>query len=56
MVGIDLTLASYKLNIIALVKPVRQKIRRFHLGSSSDNLDKGRQSSESRFYQRGKVS
>ena len=30
MVGIDPTLASYKLNIIATVKPVRQKIRRFH--------------------------
>ena len=31
MVGIDPTLASHKLNIIATVKPSRQKIRRFHL-------------------------
>ena len=30
MVGIDPTLASHKLNIIATAKPVRQKIRRFH--------------------------
>ena len=30
MVGIDLTLASHKLNIITSAKPVRQKIRRFH--------------------------
>ena len=31
MVGIDPTFASHKLNIIATAKPVRQKIRRFHL-------------------------
>ena len=30
MAGIDLTLASHKLNIIASAKPIRQKIRRFH--------------------------
>ena len=30
MAGIDLTLASHKLNIIATAKPVRQKIRCFH--------------------------
>ena len=30
MAGINPTLASHKLNIIATVKPVRQKIRRFH--------------------------
>ena len=30
MVGINPTLASHKLNIIATAKPVRQKIRRFH--------------------------
>ena len=30
MVGIDPNLASHKLNIIAMEKPVRQKIRRFH--------------------------
>ena len=30
MAGIDLMLASYKLNIITLAKPNRQKIRRFH--------------------------
>ena len=30
MDGIDPTPPSYKLNIIALVKPVRQKIRSFH--------------------------
>ena len=29
MAGIDLTLTSHKLNIIATAKPVRQKIRRF---------------------------
>ena len=30
MVGIDPTLASHKLNVIATVRPMRQKIRRFH--------------------------
>ena len=30
MARIDSTLASHKLNIIALAKPIRQKIRRFH--------------------------
>ena len=30
MVGIDPMLASHKLNIIALAKPIRQKIRHFH--------------------------
>ena len=30
MAEIDPTLASHKLNIIATVKPVRQKIRHFH--------------------------
>ena len=30
MVGINPSLASHKLNIIASAKPVRQKIRRFH--------------------------
>ena len=30
MVGIDPTLASHKLNIIASTKPIKQKIRRFH--------------------------
>ena len=30
MAGIDLTMASHKLNIIAMTKHVRQKIRRFH--------------------------
>ena len=30
IVGIDLMLASHKLNIIALIKPIRQKIRHFH--------------------------
>ena len=30
MAGIDPTLASHKLNIIAMTKPVRQKIRCFH--------------------------
>ena len=31
MVGIDPTLASHKLNIIASAKPIIQKIRHFHL-------------------------
>ena len=31
MVGIDPKLASHILDIIALTKPVRQEIRRFHL-------------------------
>ena len=31
MARIDPTLASHKLNIITSVKPVRQKIKRFHL-------------------------
>ena len=31
MAGIDSTLVSHKLNIIASAKPVRQKIRRFYL-------------------------
>ena len=30
MAGIDPTLASHKLNIIATVEPIRKKIRRFH--------------------------
>ena len=30
MVGINLTLASHKLNVIATAKPVRQKVRCFH--------------------------
>ena len=30
MARIDPTLASHKLNIIATVKPIRQKIRNFH--------------------------
>ena len=30
MVGIDQTLASHKLNVIATTKPIRHKIRRFH--------------------------
>ena len=30
MTGIDPTLASHKLNVIAMAKLVRQKIRRFH--------------------------
>ena len=33
MVGIDPTLASHKLNIIASMKPVRQRVMRFHLDS-----------------------
>ena len=31
MVGIDLVLASYKLNIVHTAKPIKQKVRRFHL-------------------------
>ena len=31
MTGIDSTLASHKLNIITSTKPVKQKIRHFHL-------------------------
>ena len=31
MVGISPTVASHKLNIIPTAKPVRQKLRRFHL-------------------------
>ena len=30
MTGIDPMLASHKLNVITFVKPMRQKIRRFH--------------------------
>ena len=30
MVGINLTVASHKLNIIPAIRPVRQKVRRFH--------------------------
>ena len=30
MAGIDPTLASHKLGIIATAKPIRQRIRRFH--------------------------
>ena len=30
MVGIDPTLASHKLNVIATAKPMRQRVRRFH--------------------------
>ena len=31
MVGINPMVASHKLNIIPTVKPVRQKVRRFHM-------------------------
>ena len=31
MVGISLTVASHKLNTIPTPRPVRQKVRRFHL-------------------------
>ena len=31
MIGINLTMASHKLNIILAAKPVRHKVRRFHL-------------------------
>ena len=31
MVGINPTVASHKLNIISTAKPMRQKVRRFHL-------------------------
>ena len=31
MVGINATVASHKLNIISMAKPVRHKVRRFHL-------------------------
>ena len=31
MVGIDPTLTSHKLNVIATARPIGQKIRRFHL-------------------------
>ena len=31
MVGINLVVASHKLNIIPTARPVRQKVRRFHL-------------------------
>ena len=31
MVGINPTMASHKLNVIPMTKPVRQKVRRFHL-------------------------
>ena len=30
MIGINLTMASHKLNIIPVARPVRQKVRRFH--------------------------
>ena len=30
MVGINPTVASYKLNIISTTKPLRKKVRRFH--------------------------
>ena len=44
IVGINLTVASHKLNIIPLAKPVRQKVRSFHsarhqiIRTSVDNL------------------
>ena len=30
MIGINPTVASHKLNIIAMARPIRQKVRRFH--------------------------
>ena len=35
MVGINSTVASHKLNIISMARPVRQKVRRFHLAVRS---------------------
>ena len=54
MIGIDPLLASDKLNIIPVAKPVRQS-EAFPLGSPLDYSNRGGQSSESRFYQKGKV-
>ena len=31
MVGINLMVASHKLNVIPTAKPIKQKVRRFHL-------------------------
>ena len=31
MLGINPTMASHKLNIIPVARPIRQKVRRFHL-------------------------
>ena len=48
MVGINPVHASHKLNVIPLVRPVRQKVRRFHLDRHQviqeelDNLLKAR--------------
>ena len=59
MVGIDSTLASHKLNIIASAKAVKhhrlsetyyKEDKEFSPRSSSDYSDTGRQSFESRFY------
>ena len=30
MVGISLTVASHKLNVLPTAKPIRQRVRRFH--------------------------
>ena len=56
MAGIDPTLASHKLNVIATAMPVRQKIRHFPPISPSDYSNRGGQPAECRFYQRGVVS
>ena len=56
MIGIDPVLASHKLNIIPSAKICKIESEVFPLRSPSDYSDRGRQSSKSRFHQRGKVS
>ena len=52
----DLTLASHKLNIIAKGKTCSTEDKVFPPGSASNYSDRGGQSSEYRFYQRGEES
>ena len=56
MVGIDPTLASDKLNVIATEKSMRQKISAFLPKSLQDYSSISGQPAECRFYQRGEVS
>ena len=56
MVGISLTVASHKLNIIPTTRPVKQKVRRFHpdrhqiIQAEVDNLLKAGFIKEVKYY------
>ena len=55
MVGVNPTVASHKLNIILMARPIRQKVRLFHPRPPSNHSDISRQLIERWFHQRSEV-